>query len=223
MPNIMIATLKQSLMHLSLAEQAYHLLEGELVTLRLPPGELVSEKELMDAAQIGRTPVREAIQRLSAEGLLKVLPRKGLMVTALKRSDLTSIIEICRVLERLMVVKSTERARPDQRRALEVLAIQFESVDNDFAMLFNLGYRLDELLDAACHNQFLVKALSPMRSQCRRVWYLRRNELDLAYSAQLLAGLARAVANQDVAGAIRAMNELIAILEKLVTGLDVIS
>jgi hypothetical protein len=62
-----------------------------------------------------------------------------------------------------------------------------------------------------------------MRSQCRRVWYLRRNDLDLAYSAQLLAGLARAVANQDVAGAIRAMNELIAILEKLVTGLDVIS
>ena len=219
----MTATLKQSLMDLSLAEQAYHLLEGELVTLRLPPGELVSEKELMDAAQIGRTPVREAIQRLSAEGLLKVLPRKGLMVTALKRSDLTSIIEIRRVLERLMVVKSTERARPDQRRALEVLAIQFESVDNDFAMLFNLGYRLDELLDAACHNQFLVKALSPMRSQCRRVWYLRRNELDLAYSAQLLGGLARTVANQDVAGAIRAINELIAILEKLVTGLDVIS
>ena len=219
----MTATQKQSLIDLSLAEQAYHLLEGELVTLRLPPGELVSEKELMDAAQIGRTPVREAIQRLSAEGLLKVLPRKGLMVTALKRSDLTSIIEIRRVLERLMVVKSAERARPDQRRALEVLATHFASVDNDFAMLFNLGYRLDELLETACHNQFLVKALSPMRCQCRRVWFFRRNDLDLAYSAQLLGGLARTVANQDVAGAIRAINELIAILEKLVTGLDVIS
>lgn len=219
----MNATLKQSLVDLSLAERAYHLLEGELVTLRFGPGELISEKQLVDKTQIGRTPVREAVQRLSVEGLLKVLPRKGLMVTELKRSDLTSIIEIRRVLERLMVVKSTERATPDQRRAFEVLAKHFESVENDFEMLFNLGYRLDELLDTACHNPFLVKALTSMRSQCRRVWYLRRNELDLAYSAQLLGGLARAVANQDVADAIRAMNELIAILEKLVAGLDVIS
>lgn len=219
----MTVTFKQSLMDLSLAEQAYHLLEGELVTLRLAPGELISEKELMEKAQIGRTPVREAVQRLSAEGLVQVLPRKGLMVTALKRSDLTKIIEIRKVLERLMVVKSAERATPEQRRAFENLAIHFESIDDDFETLFNLGYRLDELLDVACQNQFLVKALISMRSQCRRAWYLYRNELDLAYSARLLGGLARTVADQDVAGGIRAMNELIAILEELVSGLDVIS
>ena len=90
-------------------------------------------------------------------------------------------------------------------------------------MLLRLGYRLDELLEAACHNRFLVKALTSMRSQCRRLWYLRRKELNLAYSAQLHGGLARAVADRDGAGAIRAMDEIIAILEGLVNGLDVMS
>ena len=89
----MSRVVKQSPQGHSLAEQAYRLLEQQLVTLKLPPGELVTEKDLIDTAGVGRTPVREAVQRLSAEGLLQVLPRKGLMVTPLRRSDLASIIE----------------------------------------------------------------------------------------------------------------------------------
>jgi DNA-binding GntR family transcriptional regulator len=207
----------------SLAEQAYHLLEQQLVTLKLPPGELIAEKDLMETAGIGRTPVREAIQRLSAESLLQVLPRKGLMVTPLRRSELTSIIEARRVLERLMVVKSAERATPDQRQAFRILATHLETPDNDFEMLFRLGYRLDELLAAACQNRFLVNALTSMQSQCRRLWYLQRGQLNLARSAQLYGGLARAVADGDGAGAIRALDEIIASLESLVNGLDVMS
>jgi DNA-binding GntR family transcriptional regulator len=207
----------------SLAEQAYRLLEEQLVTLKLAPGELIAEKDLMDKAGIGRTPVREAIQKLSAEGLLQVLPRKGLMVTPLRRSDLTRIIEARRVLERLMVVKAAERASPDQRQALRILAMHLEAADNDLELFFRLDQRLDELLEVACDNSFLVKALTAMHSQCRRLWYLHRKRLNLPLSAQLHGGLARAVADGDGAGAIRALDEIITILEGLVNGLDVLS
>ncbi len=207
----------------SLAEQAYRLLEEQLVTLRLPPGVLITEKSLMDQAGIGRTPVREAIQRLSAEGLLQVIPRKGLMVTPLRRSDLRQIIEARRVLERLMVVKAAERATPDQRLALEALAGQIGSVGNDLDGFFRLDQSLNSLLEAACHNRFLVKALSVMHSQCRRLWYMNRTTLDLPRSVQLHEGLARAVAQGNGAGAIRALDEIIAILEGLVNGLDELS
>jgi DNA-binding GntR family transcriptional regulator len=207
----------------SLAEQAYRLLEEQLVTLKLAPGELIAEKDLMDKAGIGRTPVREAIQKLSAEGLLQVLPRKGLMVTPLRRSDLTRIIEARRVLERLMVVKAAERASPDQRQALRILAMHLEAADNDLELFFRLDQRLDELLEVACDNSFLIKALTAMHSQCRRLWYLHRKRLNLPLSAQLHGGLARAVADGDGAGAIRALDEIITILERLVNGLDVLS
>jgi DNA-binding GntR family transcriptional regulator len=207
----------------SLAEQAYHLLEEQILTLQLAPGELIVEKDLVDKAGIGRTPVREAIQKLSAEGLLQVLPRKGLMVTPLRRSDLARIIEARRVLERLMVVKATERATPDQRQALRLLATHIESTDNDPEVFLRLVRRLDELLEVACQNVFLVKALAAMQGQCRRLWYLHRRKLNLPRSAQLHGGLARAVADGDGAGAIRALDEIIAILESLVHGLDVLS
>ena len=210
-------------MRANLAEQAYRLLEEQLVTLKLAPGELIVEKDLMDKAGIGRTPVREAIQKLSAEGLLQVLPRKGLMVTPLRRSDLTRIIEARRVLERLMVVKAAERASPDQRQALRILAMHLEAADNDLEVFFRLDQRLDELLEVACDNRFLVKALTAMHSQCRRLWYLHRKRLNLPLSAQLHGGLARAVAHGDGAGAIRALDEIITILEGLVNGLDVLS
>lgn len=207
----------------SLAEQAYRLLEEELVTLRLSPGELITEKSLVDKAGIGRTPVREAIQRLSAEGLLQVMPRKGLMITPLRRSDLRGIIEARRVLERLMVVKAAERASPDQRRALEDMAGQIESVADDLEGFFRHDQSLNNLLEAACHNRFLVKALTVMHSQCRRLWYMNRTTLDLPRSVQLHAGLARSVAQGNGAGAIRALDEIIATLEGLVNGLDELS
>lgn len=207
----------------SMAETAYRLLEEQLVTLKFPPGELVAERDLMERAGIGRTPVREAIQRLSAEGLLQVLPRKGLMVTPLRRSDLLQVVEARRVLERLMVVKAAERATPDQRQALRILATHMDTAGNDLEGFFRLDRRLDELLEAACNNRYLVNALAAMHSQCRRLWYLHRHRLNLPLSAQLHGGLARAVADDDGAGAIRALDEIIVILEKLVNGLDVLS
>ena len=207
----------------SLAEQAYRVLEEQLVTLKLAPGELVSEKDLMELAGIGRTPVREAIQRLSVEGLLQVLPRKGLMVTPLRRSDLSQIIEARRVMERLLVVKAAERVTPDQRRALKLLASHIQAADSDLENFFRLDQHLNELLEAACNNRFLVQALTAMHSQCRRLWFLHRSRLNLPRSVQLHGGLAGAVAEGDSAGAIRALDEIIAILEELVNGLDVLS
>ncbi len=207
----------------SMAEQAYRLLEEQLVMLKLPPGELVAEKDLMDKAGLGRTPVREAIQKLSAEGMLQILPRKGLMVTPLRRSDLVQIVEARRVLERLMVVKAAERATQDQRQALLILASHMESATDDLEGFFRLDRRLDELLGSACNNRYLVNALAVMHSQCRRLWYLHRHQLNLPLSAQLHSGLARAVADGDGAGAIRALDAIIVILEKLVSGLDVLS
>lgn len=208
---------------LSLSEKAYRLLESELVTLRLWPGQLVSEKELVSQLGIGRTPVREAIQRLSSEGLFEVMPRKGLLVTPLRRSDLGRIIEARRVLERLLVVKAAERAKPEQRAALRGLAQELRSAQGDVDRFFVLDRRLNAMLESACDNRFLVSALNAMHSQCRRLWYNHRDELDLVKSAVMHSGLANAVAEGDAASAIRASDEIIAILEGLLSSMDVLS
>ena len=122
-----------------------------------------------------------------------------------------------------MVVKSAERALTEQRQALRVLAERFETAVDDMEMFFCLAARLDDLLGAACHNRFLADALAATHGQCRRLWYFQREQLNLPRAAQLHGGLSRAVADGDGAGAIRALDEIIATLEGLVNGLDVLS
>ena len=207
----------------SLSDQAYKALEEMLVTLALSPGSLVQERDLAAAVGIGRTPVREAVQKLAGHGLLRILPRKGLQVSPVLRSELCQVIEARRVLERLMVVKAAERADTDQRGALQSLATHIDQSGGDLEAYLRLDRHLDDLLESACRNPYLAKSLAPLHAHCRRLWYLRHEQLDLRHSAQLHAGLALSVADGDGSGAIRSLNGIIAVQEELIGALDAIS
>lgn len=207
----------------TLAEQAYDALEAQLVSLRWKPGTAVQESDLAEAVGIGRTPVREAVQKLAAHGLLQVMPRKGLVIAPLQRSELREVIEVRRVLERLLVVKAAERASSDQRQSLVLLATQFSRGEIALERFMHLDRLLDKLLAEACDNPYMVSALAPLHAHCRRLWYLQRERLDLSQAAQLHSALAQAVSGADGSGAIRALNGIIAVLEAQVGALDVIS
>lgn len=204
----------------SQAEQAFERLESLLVTLALPPGAPVLEKELVERVGLGRTPVREAVQRLAAQGLIQVLPRRGMFVAPVLRSELSQVVEVRRVLERLMVVKAAERASPDQRQALRALAVHLEHLGEDLEAFFRIDHRLDQLLVSACGNRHLANALAPLHSHCRRLWYLNRERLRLGDAVRFHASLARAVAEGDSAGAARSLNGIISVLEDGVAALD---
>jgi DNA-binding FadR family transcriptional regulator len=74
----------------TLTEQAYRLIEEQIVTLRLKPGDILSEQMLSASCRIGRTPIREALQRLAREGLVVILPRKGILVSDINPSSCSS-------------------------------------------------------------------------------------------------------------------------------------
>ena len=207
----------------SLADKAYQLLTDQVISLQLQPGQLLVEKELVELTGIGRTPVREAIQRLAAAGLLQVLPRKGLMVTALSRSGFAMMLEARKVLERLVVVKAAERATPDQRQALQSLAAQITALDKDLEGFLRLDTHLDELLGSASQNPYLVTSLKPIHGQCRRLWYLHCDGQDHSRVTYLHGALAGMVAEGKGAGAIRASDEIIKTLEERVNTLDVLN
>jgi DNA-binding GntR family transcriptional regulator len=198
------------------AEQAFDELENLIVTLQLPPGTGVQEKQLAEVTGFGRTPVREAVQRLANLGLLRIFPRKGLVISAVDPGELTQLLEVRRVLERLMVVKAAERASYDQRRALNALAVHLDGLSDDLALFMRLDRRLDQLMLSASGNSYLKSALAPMHAHCRRLWYMNLPRVDLSSAATFHAALARSVTDGDGAGAIRALNGIITLLEALV-------
>ena len=75
----------------SQGEQAYLLIKQEIIRLEYPPANLMNEGDLMEALGIGRTPIRDALQRLALENLVVILPRRGTMVADLNLSDLQKI------------------------------------------------------------------------------------------------------------------------------------
>src|SRR5712691_8725608 len=105
----------------TLTERAYGLIEEQIVTLRLKPGDVLSEQMLATTFNIGRTPIREALQRLAREGLIVILPRKGILVSDLNPRTQLLVLEVRRELERLLSRAGAERAtRSEERRVLDI-------------------------------------------------------------------------------------------------------
>jgi DNA-binding GntR family transcriptional regulator len=85
----------------TLTDRAYRELEEMIVTLQLSPGTVLSEQALAVRLKIGRTPIREALQRLARDGLVVIMPRRGIMVSEINLRLQLRLLEVRRELERL--------------------------------------------------------------------------------------------------------------------------
>ena len=201
----------------TLSDKAYDLIEEMIVTLKLKPGSIVSEAELMSETGIGRTPVREALLRLASEHLVEMLPRKGIIVSEINITDQLALLETRRALERIIISKATRRATPEQRERLSEFAIQIVSAagNGNLNSFIHIDHEFDHILADACRNPFAAEACSPLRAHCRRFWYRYHHDEDLTQSAKLHADIMRAIAENDEQKAILASEALMDYLEKL--------
>ena len=99
----------------SLTDRAYADLEEMIVTLQLAPGSAVSELELASYLGIGRTPIREALQRLARERLVTIVPRRGIFVSEINVTSQLRLLEVRRELERLIARSAARRATDVER------------------------------------------------------------------------------------------------------------
>src|SRR3954471_19871870 len=90
------------------AARAYHVLEHKIVTLDLAPSSFVTEGAIIEKLALGRTPVREAIQRLAWEGLLEVRPRAGIAIAPLHPGDWLRVLDARRGVQ-IVLARSAAR------------------------------------------------------------------------------------------------------------------
>ena len=115
----------------SLTDKAYAVLEEMIVTLQLEPGEVLSETALSQELEIGRTPIREALQRLNREGLVQILPRKGILVSDINPRKQLLLLEVRRELERLIARSAAQRATDDERAQFIAIADGMEAAASE--------------------------------------------------------------------------------------------
>jgi len=205
----------------TLTEQAYRVIEEQIVTLRLKPGEVLSEQLLSASAGFGRTPIREALQRLAREGLVTILPRKGILVSDLNPRTQLLVLEVRRELERLLSRAGAERATKPQREQLQDIARKMDqaaSGKDDIAFM-RLDRELNRLMVEAAHNDYAARSMKLLQGLSRRFWYMHyREAADLPLCARLHANQARAIAKGDAEAAARASDKLMDYVENFTRG-----
>jgi DNA-binding GntR family transcriptional regulator len=200
----------------TLTEQAYYRLEEMIVTLALAPGVVLAEQALSTELGIGRTPIREALQRLAREGLVLVLPRKAIIVTETDPRRQLLVLEVRREVERLLARASAERATDAERGRFQAIADGMEAAakTNDDIAFIRLDRELNALLAQAAHNEYAARAMRSLNGHSRRFWYLHyKQTADLPKCARLHADEARAVAKGNPARAMAASDKLMDYVE----------
>jgi DNA-binding GntR family transcriptional regulator len=158
----------------SLSDQAYFRIRELIVTLELPPGSLVSERELMERLGVGRTPIREALRDLARERLVEVYPRRGMFVSNVDVRDLAGLSEVRMTLEPRAAGLAAERATDADRTQLERLLRELDELGDtlDDRMLIDLDQRIHKQIYAATHNSFLEETLNEYYVLTLRIWFL---------------------------------------------------
>jgi DNA-binding GntR family transcriptional regulator len=196
----------------TLTDKAYRALEEDIVTLRIPPGTVVSEAILSRRLGVGRTPVREALQRLAREWLVVIMPRRGIVVSEIDPVRQLRLLEARREIERLLARSAARRAVPAQRAQFREIASGMDeaALHNDDIAFMRLDREFNLLVLDASGNEFAASAMSQMNGLSRRFWYVHyKQAADLPLSARLHATIARAIADGALDAAARGSDALV--------------
>ncbi len=188
----------------SQSDLAYAMIEELIVTLKIAPGELLTEQGLAARLGIGRTPVREALQRLERDGLVLIEPRRGAAVTELDVRRQLRMLEVRRYLERYLATAAARRASKTERQKFAALGAAMRSVagSDDPEGFLKLDRAFNRLLVQAARNEFAETAMLPFQALSRRFWFAyypaARNFRE---TCVLHADLAEAIAKGDTVAA----------------------
>ena len=201
----------------SLTHRAYAMLEEMIVTLQLPPGAVVSESALSEQLGIGRTPIREALQRLARERLVIVLPRRGIVVSEVDVRSQLRLLEVRREIERLVARSAARRATDGERRQFTELASAFETAarGDDETTFMRTDRAFNDLCLVASRNEYAAGAMSLMHALSRRFWFIHYKQVaDMPMAAKVHAAVARGIASGDEKAAGQASDRLVDYIEQ---------
>jgi len=180
------------------SDRAYAALRDDIVQWRLQPGALLAEVEQAERLGVSRTPLREALGRLTAEGLTAAGGR-GVVVTGISLADIDELFELRETLEGKAAALAAERGDPETFRNLEA---EFRAAPSlitgpapalqDYYLLVD---RLDSAVDAAISNSYLAQAMRSLRVHLVRIRRLAADDAArLTAAAAEHAAIAEAIA-----------------------------
>lgn len=186
------------------SDRAYSSLRDDIMVGTLSPGSVLAEVELSGRLGVSRTPVREALSRLTADGLAVQAPGRGTVVSSISLDDVDLLFELRIPLETQAAGLAARRGEPDifgqqAQRFEEVGESGLEAFAGEHAhQYYRLADELDAAIDDAVANPYLTSALRALRVHLVRIRRLAKDSPGrLADSAREHRDICRAIAAQD--------------------------
>ncbi len=158
----------------TLAERTYIRLRDDIITTLLPPGTLLREAELMKRMEVGRTPVREALQRLQYDGFVVVSARRGTFVSKIDINDLTAVYEARARIESWATRLAAERLREFERQEARQLIDELKQTTGPMTLedILALDRRVHRFIYKVAKNPFLFDTLDHYHNLSLRILYV---------------------------------------------------
>jgi DNA-binding GntR family transcriptional regulator len=196
----------------SFADRAYRGIEELIVSLQVEPGAVLTEQGLSAMLGLGRTPIREALQRLAREHLVVIMPRRGIRVTEMRVAEQLKVLEVRRELERYVAVSAARRATPEEKAGfVEMAELMTEAAaQGDDVSFLRLDREFNVFAAQCARNAYAEAAIAPLHALSRRFWTLHlRQAGGLPEAAAVHAAIMRAIAASDEAAAAQATDRLL--------------
>ena len=164
----------------ALHEQVAQRLRQMLVENQIPPGAKLNERELSEVLQVSRTPLREAIKMLAAEGLVELLPNRGAIAVELSEADVLNTFEVMAGLEALSGELAAERITDAE--LAEIRAMHFEMMATytrrDLSAYYRLNASIHRAINAAAKNPVLTVTYNQVNARLQALRFRSNQDED---------------------------------------------
>ncbi len=151
----------------ALHEHVAQRLRPMLVEGRIAPGAKLNERELSELLKVSRTPLREAIKMLAAEGLVELLPHRGAIAVSLSEADVLNTFEVMAGLEGQAGELAAQRITPEE--FAEIQAMQYEMMAaytrRDLSTYYQVNARIHDAINTAAKNPVLAQVYNQVNAR----------------------------------------------------------
>lgn len=195
-------------------DQVYEILLLDIICGDLRPGQLVDEATLAEHYEEGRAGVRDALYRLSMEGLVERRPRLGSVITDVSVRELEQVFELRVQFEGRAAALAAQNATPEEAAAIRngYQGVEKVIVGADYRRLVQMDRAFHEAIAIATHNIYLQRVMAMLNASALRFWHYalpRRAESALREEIAAHLRVASEIERHDAAAAQKAMREVL--------------
>ena len=193
-----------------LSSDLFTAIRKDILEMKYERGYKLTEQNICTQYNVSRTPVREALRQLEAEGLIETVPNRGAYVLGLDEQDIKDIFELRKAYEILAVKWAIERISDDELEDLEEAYefMEFYTKKNDLEKMVNINSNFHQIIYKAAHNRIILSTLLSYQQYTEYIKIRRSYEKDYLHKLLLEhTEIFKAFKDSDVERGVRAMEK----------------